>query len=467
MLPCHIVHRRRLGWPWMSWALLVSLAGCERATDVSDTSGPTQVEICRRLQAALPEAAAMRPADFDRILQSTELPSLDSFDSHPFSLLLLYADPQAVDASEAVREFNIAHRPDPQQLAAVYRESASQGYFSALQPQRLVSFECSVSGQHAHGTATFALVDRVYVSLQFTAEQQCEQWQVQQLEMPAWGLQSVRQADGRWLAPGGVPQPPPVNLVQLDDHRRWRDSAMLRHLVWGGTVQEQPIAWIGGRQFKVPTDFNASDSAISPIVDALLALRANEPQPVGHAAYTRLVLRVDRDFPCGALRFLLVAGTEAGVKHFSLAAEVASPEAGLQPADPMFRPRRRGFLPGNFVEIPFDPDRASGYARIERLPMYVELRADGEGALATRLLDRKAFDTNEALVAAVVEQLGTAADESAPREIRVHYDNHLRYGELLPVLATLSRHLKSSTDANSEAGTLPHRLEIVTEEAGP
>lgn len=463
MLPCHVAGGYRHRWLWFTCALLCHLAGCEQSAVPDTHMCGDSTSICKALQQALPEAASMSPAEFERWLKANEPPPLHSFDNQPLSLLLLYADPYALDfGGGALHEFSMGRYLDPQQWAAIYQESLPQGFYSALHPRRLIQFDCEVAGQRATGIATYDLGKRVHLALQFTAEMQGDQWIFQQLELPDWGLRTVRQPDGRWHAPSGVPQRPPVQLVQIEPPRRWRDASMIRYLVWAGIVDGKPTAWISGQRYTVPTELHTADSPLKPIIEALYALRENEPQPVGHSVYVRLVLRIDQDFPCGALRSLLVAASEAGLQHISLGAEVAS---GDEPQPARFGPWPDPVV--QYTEYPFDAENAGGGPPVERLPMYVELRADEQGGLAQRLVDRKTIADDEALLAAVESQLAAEADETPPREIRVHFDDRLRYGELLPVLAALSRRLERFTAGTRQDSPRLHRIEIVADAVRP
>lgn len=465
MAPCHFLPRQRRGTSWLLWTLLIAASGCGEEVKPIPTAAPANDAVCQTIQQALPKAAGMLMADFERLEQSPERPPLESFDSQPLSLLLFYADPEAVDvAGEAYRQFSIHQRLEPEQVANVYSESASQGYVSALQPQRLVNFECTVEGSKATGQATYELHHQLYVTVHFTAEQECEQWQVQRFELPAWRIQSVRQPDGHWLAEGGLPQRPPVNLVHLDQHWRRLDVGLVRYLVWAGMVDGRPVAWIDGQMIEVPVDADSVDVSLTPVLDALRAMRDGELQPMGHSAFPRMVLRVDRDFPCGALRSLLMATTQVGLQHISLAAQVVPGDERQFPPQQM-RWRRR-FPMGNIAEYPFDADPGHRQPPVARLPMYIELKADEQGNLAQRLLDRNEAESNEALVEAVLAAL--ADDEMpAPREIRVYYDNHLRFGEAMPIMAALARELDQVKASSSEESGRAHRIEIITEQHGP
>ena len=58
-------------------------------------------------------------------------------------------------------------------------------------------------------------------------------------------------------------------------------------------------------------------------------------------------------------------------------------------------------------------------------------------------------------------------DTKASREIRIYYDNNLRFGELLPVVVTLARELELQRAVSSEESQMAHRIEILTEQYGP
>jgi len=406
----------------------------------------------------------MSVADYERLRQEPELPSLQSFDSQPISLLLFYADPETVDvAGDAYRQLSIFQQLSPDHVANVYNESAQQGYVTALQPHRLITFECRVRGDQAAGHATYELDNNIHVTIDYTAVRTGEQWRVQRLELPAWRLRSVRQSDGRWIAEGGVPQRPPVNLAQINQHWRRVDVGLVRYLVWAGLVDGRPVAWINGQMIDVPVDADA-DMALAALVEAVRELRKGEYKPVGHSALARLVLRVDRDYPCGALRSLMMAATQAGLKHISLAAEVIP--ATTPEGQPHQMRWRRNFPLGKLTEFPFDFERGNRQPPVPRLPLYVELRADKQGNLDRRLLDRNATGSTPDLVEAVIAEL-SSGDTKASREIRIYYDNHLRFGEILPVLVALARELELVRAVSSEENQRVHRVEILTEQYGP
>ena len=464
MASCHIMRRLCRSKRWLLWAFLIAASGCGESLEPAPPAGPAHEDTCRIIQRQLPRAAGMSVADFERLLQSPELPALQSFDNQPFSLLLLYADPETVDvAGEAYRQFNTYQRIKPEQVAGVYSESSQHGYVTALQPHRLVTFECQIRDDRATGNAMYELINGIQVAVEFLAQRSGDKWQVQQLELPAWHLRSVRQPNGHWIAEGGIPQRPPVRLVQVQQYLRRIDLGLVRYLVWAGLVDGRPVAWINGQMFPVPLDAEAADVPLTPLVDAMRQMRKSEHKPVGHTVLARLVLRVDRDFPCGALRSLMTAATQVGLKHISLVAEVVpSDEPEEQP--PM---RWRRNLPiGNLTEFPFDSERSHRQPPVARLPIYVELRADKQGKLARQLLDRNEIESTPALVQAILDELGSG-DRKASREIRVYYDNHLRFGQLLPVLAALSRELERAKSVSSEEKTRLHRIEIITEQYGP
>lgn len=465
MASCHFVQRQRRGTRWLLCIFLIAASGCGKPAQPAPPAGPADEVVCNSLQLELPRAAGMSVADFERLRQEPELPSLQSFDNQPLSLLLFYANPETVDlAGDAYRQLSIFRRLSPDQVANVYNESAPQGYVTALQPHRLITFECRVRGDQATGQATYELENNVHVTVDYTAARTCEQWQVQRLELPAWRLRSVRQPDGRWIAEGGIPQRPPVNLVQINQHWRQVDVGLVRYLVWAGLVDGRPVAWINGQMLDVPVDAEDADMAMAAVVEAMREQRKGEHKPVGHSALARLVLRVDRDFPCGALRSLMMAAAQAGLKHISLAAEV------VPPTTPEGQPHqmrwRRNFPLGKLTEFPFDFERGNRQPPVPRLPLYVELRADKQGNLDRRLLDRNLIVNTPDLVEAVLSELSNG-DTKASREIRIYYDNNLRFGELLPVVVTLARELELQRAVSSEESQMAHRIEILTEQYGP
>lgn len=169
-------------------------------------NSPIRADVRAEIRKLVPEASAMKQADFERLARSA-MPKKTDVDEKSLTLMLWNVE-ITPDASEAQnKEFRYHRPPKPRELVdEVYRVALRvgkrvvlKGPVTFLSADRITNVTAGVEGEQAVGTVSFKAPKLYEGTVHYTARRQDNAWRITEWRLPAHGMHLVYDDEtSRW-----------------------------------------------------------------------------------------------------------------------------------------------------------------------------------------------------------------------------------------------------------------------------
>jgi len=168
-----------------------------------DSVWPTTNEMTEDdLNSLIIEAAGIPNDEWTKLGTDPGGPSAKLVTGTPLSWLLLTLNPNDLPkgAADVRKDFRILTPkfPKPSELSRVMWISIDKGYASIIQPEYITRTSITTEGETARGTVEFEAKGMYAGSAEFAARHVRGKWQIDDFQLPNYGISIRREADGKW-----------------------------------------------------------------------------------------------------------------------------------------------------------------------------------------------------------------------------------------------------------------------------
>ena len=146
------------------------------------------------IKALIPAATALSAEDFARLTA----PGMTPVESESLMFLFMECDP-ATEDEEKKKEFSYVGGPgteaDPAKLAGMISRGPHKTF---VKTDWITEFTCEMQMGSATGTVAFEVPEMIRGSFHYKAAETDDGWQIEEISLPAYGLITRRQKDGKW-----------------------------------------------------------------------------------------------------------------------------------------------------------------------------------------------------------------------------------------------------------------------------
>jgi hypothetical protein len=169
------------------------------AVATTATADENEGEISKAIQMAIPRAASISRADWNKLAKSETAPSASNAESQTLGVLFLVLPLPKERTAEHDAEFRfLAKMPKPSDLAKAYQPSRLTLLVTPLQASYIKHVTAAVDRNRATGTIAYEAPGTYAGKVEYTARHAKEKWEIVEFRLPAWGMKTSLGDDGKW-----------------------------------------------------------------------------------------------------------------------------------------------------------------------------------------------------------------------------------------------------------------------------